>query len=81
MPLQNIYDNEVFFDGYSRLRQRAGNANTLFEIPALMSLLSSMPFIRANSIRPRRLPASKPYWKARILRRRMTSLNLMRKPE
>ena len=42
MPLQNIYDNEVFFDGYSRLRQRAGNANTLFEIPALMSLLPDL---------------------------------------
>ena len=42
MPLQNIYDNETFFGGYSRLRQRAVNANNLFEIPARMALMPEM---------------------------------------
>ena len=39
MARQNIYDNEIFFDGYKKLRGRKGNANDLFEIPALFSLL------------------------------------------
>lgn len=42
MPLQNIYDNTVFFNGYKGLRQRRGNANDLFETPALMALLPDM---------------------------------------
>ena len=42
MPLQNVYDNDIFFDGYSRLRERPANANTLFEIPALMALLPAL---------------------------------------
>ena len=40
--MQNIYDNPVFFEGYSRLRERAVNANNLFEIPALMALLPQL---------------------------------------
>lgn len=42
MPLQNIFDNPEFFDGYMRLREREVNANNLFEIPALMSLLPDL---------------------------------------
>ena len=42
MARQNIYDNEIFFDGYKKLRGRKGNANDLFEIPALFSLLPSL---------------------------------------
>lgn len=37
--MQNIYDNPIFFDGYSRLREKTDNANDLFETPALMGLL------------------------------------------
>ena len=40
--MQNIYDNPVFFEGYSRLRERAVNANNLFEIPAMMALLPDL---------------------------------------
>lgn len=36
---QNIYDNDIFFDGYSRLRENKNSANELFEKPALFSLL------------------------------------------
>ena len=42
MPFQNIYDNPTFFEGYSRLRQRAVNANNLFEIPAMTALLPEL---------------------------------------
>lgn len=42
MPLQNVFDNDIFFDGYSRLRERAVNANNLFEIPAFMALLPEL---------------------------------------
>lgn len=42
MPQQNIYDNEVFFNGYKNIRNNAVNANTLFEKPALFSLLPDM---------------------------------------
>ena len=40
--MQNIYDNPTFFEGYSRLRERAVNANNLFEIPARMALLPDL---------------------------------------
>ena len=40
--MQNIYDNPVFFEGYSRRRERAVNANNLFEIPARMALLPDL---------------------------------------
>lgn len=42
MPKQNIYDNETFFEGYKQIRERKGNANDLFEIPALFSLLPDL---------------------------------------
>lgn len=42
MAKQNIYDNERFFDGYRKLRENKVNANNLFEIPALFSLLPDL---------------------------------------
>ena len=39
MARQNIFDNDIFFDGYSKIRERKNNANELFEKPALFSLL------------------------------------------
>ena len=39
MAKQNIFDNEVFFDGYKKLREREVNANNLFELPTLYKLL------------------------------------------
>ena len=42
MARQNIYDNETFFEGYSKLRDREGNANVLFEMPALFSMLPDL---------------------------------------
>ena len=42
MPQQNIYDNETFFEGYRKIRERKENANTLFEIPALFSLIPDL---------------------------------------
>ena len=42
MAKQNIFDNETFFEGYKKIREREANANTLFEIPALFSLLPDL---------------------------------------
>ena len=42
MSKQNIYDNEVFFNGYHKIRENENNANNLFEKPALFSLLPSL---------------------------------------
>lgn len=42
MAKQNIYDNENFFDGYKKIRDNAINANNLFEIPAMNSLLPNL---------------------------------------
>lgn len=42
MAKQNIYDNEVFFEGYKNLRKNESSANVLFEIPALFSLLPNL---------------------------------------
>ncbi len=39
---QNIYDNEAFFNGYSKIRENENNANNLFEKPALYSLLPDL---------------------------------------
>ena len=33
MAQQNIYDDEIFFEGYKRLGTNKINANNLFEIP------------------------------------------------
>ena len=37
--MQNIFDNEIFFDGYSKIHQRKDNANELFVKPALFSMM------------------------------------------
>ena len=42
MSKQNIYDNETFFNGYQKLREREVNANNLFEIPTQISLLPDL---------------------------------------
>lgn len=42
MAKQNIYDNEIFFEGYKQLRNRETNANNLFEIPALFSMMPDL---------------------------------------
>lgn len=42
MAKQNIYDNDIFFDGYKKIRDNAINANNLFEIPALLSMMPSL---------------------------------------
>jgi 2-polyprenyl-3-methyl-5-hydroxy-6-metoxy-1,4-benzoquinol methylase len=42
MEFQNIFDNEVFFEGYKTLRQKPDNANILEEKPAILSLLPSL---------------------------------------
>lgn len=38
MSDQNIYDNQIFFDGYQKLRESPSAANVLVEKPALFSL-------------------------------------------
>ena len=47
MAKQNIYDNETFFEGYRKIRENEVNANKLFEIPALLSL---MPDLRGRKV-------------------------------
>ena len=42
MAKQNIFDNEVFFSEYRKLREREVNANNLFEIPTLSALLPDL---------------------------------------
>ncbi len=42
MAKQNIYDNETFFTEYRKLREREVNANNLFELPSLFSLLPTL---------------------------------------
>lgn len=42
MALQNIYDNETFFEGYKKIRENEVNANNLFEIPALFSMMPDL---------------------------------------
>lgn len=42
MAKQNIYDNDTFFEGYKKIRDNKVNANNLFEIPALISLLPEL---------------------------------------
>lgn len=39
MAKQNIFDNEIFFNGYTKIRENKNNANILFEMPALYSLM------------------------------------------
>ena len=40
--MQNIFDNEVFFEGYRALREREDNLNVLLEQPAMKKLLPDM---------------------------------------
>ena len=47
MAKQNIYDNEIFFGEYRKLREREINANNLFELPTLFSLL---PELKGKSV-------------------------------
>ena len=42
MAKQNIFDNETFFEGYRKLREREVNSNNLFEIPTLYALLPDL---------------------------------------
>lgn len=39
---QNIYDNEVFFEGYMGLREKTDSANELIEIPQLFKLIGNV---------------------------------------
>lgn len=41
MAQQNIYD-EIFFEGYKKIRDNKINANNLFEIPTLFSMLPDL---------------------------------------
>ena len=52
---QNIYDNDTFFNGYSKLRENDGSANDLFEKPALFSLLPSLENKTVRDIKTPRL--------------------------
>ncbi|MCB2354197.1 class I SAM-dependent methyltransferase [Clostridium estertheticum] len=40
--VQNIYDNEIFFEGYKKLRDNKINYNNIQEKPAMQSLLPDM---------------------------------------
>lgn len=42
MAKQNVFDNETFFSEYRKLREREVNANNLFELPVLFSLLPDL---------------------------------------
>ena len=42
MAQQNIYDNETFFEGHKKIRENEVNANNLFEIPALFSMMPNL---------------------------------------
>ena len=42
MAKQNIFDNPIFFEGYKNIRENAINANNLFEIPALFSMMPDL---------------------------------------
>ena len=42
MAQQNIYDNQTFFEGYKKIRENEVNANNLFEIPALFSMMPNL---------------------------------------
>lgn len=42
MSNQNIYDNQIFFDGYKKLRENPSVANDIVEKPALFSLAPNL---------------------------------------
>ena len=47
MAQQNIFDNVTFFEGYKKIREKTVNANNLFEIPALLSMI---PDLKGKSV-------------------------------
>lgn len=42
MSRQNIYDNDVFFEGYKKIRENECNYNKNIELPAILSLLPNL---------------------------------------
>ena len=42
MAQQNIFDNATFFEEFKKIRENAVNANNLFEIPALFSMMPDL---------------------------------------
>ena len=40
--VQNIYDNQAFFDGYKKIRDNIDSANNIEERPAILSLLPDL---------------------------------------
>lgn len=42
MAQRNIYNDEIFFEGYKKIRDNKINANNLFEIPTLFSMLPDL---------------------------------------
>lgn len=48
---RNIYDKEIFFEGYKKIRYNKINANNLFEIPALFSMLPDLKNKRVLDVR------------------------------
>lgn len=42
MAKQNIFDDSTFFDGYKKIRESKENANVLFEIPTLFSMMPEL---------------------------------------
>ena len=48
MAQQNIYDDEIFFEGYKKIRDNKINANNLFEIPTLFSMLPDFLLLRVK---------------------------------
>ena len=46
MAKQNIFDNEIFFENYQKLREREVNANNLFEIPERLKLMPDLKGLR-----------------------------------
>ena len=51
MAQQNIYDDEIFFEGYKKIRDNIINANNLFEIPTLFSMLPDLKNKRILDLR------------------------------
>ena len=42
MAQRNIYNDEIFFEGYKKIRDNKINAKNLFEIPTLFSMLPDL---------------------------------------
>ena len=72
MAKQNIYDNETFFEGYKKIRDNEINANNLFEIPALFSMIPEL-----NGKKVLDLGCGFYRWKILIILLSVTILNLL----